>query len=131
MAWNTTPWTLPSNLALCTHTEFDYIKIRDVKTGKQYIVLEARVSSLYPKAGKEGYKGGEFEVLGRMKGSELLGMEYTPLYDCFAHLRSSGAFRVLNDTYVTSDAGTPFLNSRWHAPFLVFMPTSLGFCLCA
>lgn len=48
VAWTTTPWTLPSNMALCVHPDFEYCKIRDVKTGKVYILLKERLVQLYP-----------------------------------------------------------------------------------
>lgn len=48
VAWTTTPWTLPSNMALCVHPEFEYCKIRDVKTGKLYILMKDRLPQLYP-----------------------------------------------------------------------------------
>jgi len=43
LAWTTTPWTLPSNLALCVHPELTYVTVRDVKTGAKYIMAESRV----------------------------------------------------------------------------------------
>lgn len=46
VAWTTTPWTLPSNLALCVHPEFVYVKLQDPKNGKVYIVAESRISFL-------------------------------------------------------------------------------------
>jgi isoleucyl-tRNA synthetase len=46
VAWTTTPWTLPSNLALCVHPELTYVRVRDPAKGKVYIVAEARLSAL-------------------------------------------------------------------------------------
>lgn len=43
VAWTTTPWTLPTNLALCVHPEFDYVKLKDKKTGDFYILAECRI----------------------------------------------------------------------------------------
>ena len=69
VAWTTTPWTLPSNLALCVNPEMDYVKIRDVAKGNVYILAEVRLPELYPKMKKQKkkYKGGEFEVLEKFK----------------------------------------------------------------
>lgn len=53
VAWTTTPWTLPSNLALCVHPELAYITIKDIKTGNKYIMAEKLVAQLYPKAAKK------------------------------------------------------------------------------
>jgi len=48
LAWTTTPWTLPSNLALAVNKEFTYVKLRDAKTGEQYIICKTRIGELYP-----------------------------------------------------------------------------------
>jgi len=99
VAWTTTPWTLPSNMALCVHPELEYVKVRDTKQDRSFILLEARLGELFKK--EEDY-----EVLQRMKGLELKDLTYEPLFPYFAHMKADGAFRVLTDKYVTSDAGT-------------------------
>lgn len=104
LAWTTTPWTLPSNLALCVNESIDYVKVKDIKTEKIYILGEARLCQVYPKMEKKGYKGGEFEVLEKFKGSTLVGKKYVPLFDCFADWEN--AFRVLSDNYVSDNGGT-------------------------
>lgn len=104
LAWTTTPWTLPSNLALCVNEAFDYVKIKDVKSGRVYILAEARLCQVYPKMEKKGYKGGEFEVLEKMKGAALVGKKYEPLFDCFKDWPN--AFQVLSDNYVSDTGGT-------------------------
>jgi isoleucyl-tRNA synthetase len=132
LAWTTTPWTLPSNLALCVNPEMDYVKVRETASGKAFVVAEARLSEV-PGAlakGKKGAagggkgKGGEeteaadgaappvpplapgWELLARFKGSELVGATYAPLFPYFAAHKATGAFRVCGDAYVTSDSGT-------------------------
>ncbi|KAJ3187041.1 isoleucine--tRNA ligase [Gaertneriomyces sp. JEL0708] len=100
LAWTTTPWTLPSNLALCVHPEMEYIKIEDGETGAKWILLEKRLAILY-----KDPKKAKYSVLQRMKGSELKGLEYEPLFDYFAD-RKGTAFRVVADKYVTDDSGT-------------------------
>ena len=57
LAWTTTPWTLPSNLALVVHPEFEYVKIHDNAQDKNWIVAKCRLPALYPKMEKKGYKG--------------------------------------------------------------------------
>ena len=47
VAWTTTPWTLPANLAICVNPEFVYLKIKELKTSAIYILAEVRISSLY------------------------------------------------------------------------------------
>ncbi|GIL48146.1 hypothetical protein Vafri_4840 [Volvox africanus] len=118
VAWTTTPWTLPSNVALCVHPELVYVKVRDNEKKKVYIVAEARLPAVpgaVPKAKKGAKKDdkpeGGFEVLAKMPGKELVGLRYKPLFDFFAPLAaapgsSKGAFRVVADTYVTDDSGT-------------------------
>ena len=78
LAWTTTPWTLPANVALCVHPQFDYIKILDEASGDQYILAEARLEILYKNPAKAAFK-----VLQKYKGTELVGKKYIPLFDYF------------------------------------------------
>jgi len=107
LAWTTTPWTLPSNLALCVHPDLEYVKFKDIASGKVYYMMETRLVEMYPgiKKGKK-YKGGEFEIVEKMKGSALKGIEYIPLFDYFGSRKGQGSFVVCNDTYVTDGDGT-------------------------
>lgn len=101
VAWTTTPWTLPSNMALCVNPELDYVKVQG-KTEERpgvYILMEARLCQLFKSEG-------QYEVLSKFKGRELEGMRYQPLFDYFQHRGSRGAFRVLCDGYVSSESGT-------------------------
>jgi isoleucyl-tRNA synthetase len=100
LAWTTTPWTLPANLGLCAHPDFTYVKIKDGETGSIYILGEERLSILY-----KDPKKAKFEILDKMKGKDLLGLEYEPLFPFYAS-RKGNAFKVVNDTYVTNDSGT-------------------------
>jgi len=106
LAWTTTPWTLPSNLALCVHPELTYVKVRDIKSGKNYVLVQTRLVQLYPKADKKDYKGGEFEVLEAFPGAALKDVRYTPLFPYYAAEYADRGFRVLVDKYVTDSAGT-------------------------
>jgi isoleucyl-tRNA synthetase len=109
VAWTTTPWTLPSNLALCVHPGLEYVKIRDVATQKIFVLAKSRLSQLYPIINSKKFKpeiiGTLYEVLQEMKGSDLVGYRYQPLFEYYADA-STAYFRVLSDTYVTDDAGT-------------------------
>lgn len=67
IAWTTTPWTLPSNLALVVNPEFDYVKVQDKKTSDFYILSEGRLAALYSKD-KDG-----FVIVEKFKGSDLVG----------------------------------------------------------
>ena len=100
VAWTTTPWTLPSNLAVAVNPNMDYVKVKDLKKNEIYILAECRLSELYSKTPED------YEILQRMKGSELEGLEYEPLFDYFATRRKDGCFKVLLGDFVTSDTGT-------------------------
>ncbi|GAB7346966.1 hypothetical protein MBLNU459_g2019t1 [Dothideomycetes sp. NU459] len=100
LAWTTTPWTLPSHTALCAHPDYEYIKIHDDESGNNYILLEVGLKLLYKDPKKAKYK-----VVQKLKGSELLGMRYEPLFDYFYDDFKDVGFRVLNDTYVKVDEG--------------------------
>ena len=104
LAWTTTPWTLPSHTALCAHPDFEYVKIHDKATDRNYILLESRLSMLY-KDEKKAAKEGKYKVLGRVKGTDMKGWRYEPLFDYFYEKWKDVGFRVLNDRYVSSDAG--------------------------
>jgi len=111
VAWTTTPWTLPSNLALCVHPELEYVKIKDVATGKFFYLVKTRLNQIYPVMNGKKWKPSKaselYEIVSTLKGAELVGKTYEPLFDFFANTpRSNEYFRVLSDTYVTDDAGT-------------------------
>lgn len=97
LAWTTTPWTLPSNLALMVNGASEYVKVADFKSGKKYIVAEARMGAVF----KEGC-----EVLSRFKGEVLKDKRYRPLFPFFAERGKEGAFRVLLEDTVSMDDGT-------------------------
>ena len=98
LAWTTTPWTLPSNLALCVNPEIDYVKL---KVGEEiYYLAEALVDTVFADA------EGEREVLGKFKGKELEYREYEPLYPFALNKINKKAFYVTCDDYVTTTDGT-------------------------
>ncbi|KAK9430530.1 tRNA synthetases class I-domain-containing protein [Lipomyces doorenjongii] len=101
LAWTTTPWTLPSNLAVAAHPDFEYVKIHDEKSGKNYILLESLLTTLY-----KNPKKAKFKVVAKYKGSELKGWLYEPLFPYFYDEYKDVAFRVVNATYITDDSGT-------------------------
>ena len=104
VAWTTTPWTLPSNLALCVHPELEYVKVEDIKNNRVLIMMEARLSELFKKET-------DYKVLEKFKGAALKGRKYKPLFDYFqadfgSDKPDAGAWRVCCDGYVTADSGT-------------------------
>ncbi|KAF8423233.1 tRNA synthetases class I-domain-containing protein [Tirmania nivea] len=101
LAWTTTPWTLPSHTGIAVHPDLEYIKIKDEVLGRQYILLESCLKILY----KDPRKA-KFKVLEKIKGRDMLGWKYEPLFDYFYEEFKDHGFKVLNATYVTSDNGT-------------------------
>ncbi|QUJ67478.1 isoleucine--tRNA ligase [Photobacterium sp. GJ3] len=97
-AWTTTPWTLPSNLALCVGPAIDYVKVRDETAGCTFWLAQAQLDVIG--------KGRSLTVLAHKTGADLAGMRYLPLFDDFAHMQADGAFRVLADDFVSTDNGT-------------------------
>ena len=102
-AWTTTPWTLPSNLGLCVGPEHTYAKVLDKELGKVIYMAEARIEHYFKKK--------EHEVLSTLKGSELKGRRYHPLFNFFAHYEKDGAFQVFADDYVTTENGTGIVHN--------------------
>ena len=104
LAWTTTPWTLPSNTALCVGPAIDYVRVKSSNpyTGREavYILAKELVDAWFNPKGKI-----PFEVLdGTYKGSELVGMRYRQLIPWFKP--DGDAFRVIPGDYVTTDDGT-------------------------
>jgi isoleucyl-tRNA synthetase len=97
LAWTTTPWTLPSNLALAVHPEVQYVEIKLKASGEHHVLAEARLAAIYPDANL-------YEQVGSFLGTALAGEKYEPLFPYFKDQKN--AFQVLVDTYVTTIDGT-------------------------
>ena len=97
LVWTTTPWTLPSNLMLAVGKDIDYAVMNE--NGQDYIIAEARLG---------GYKKQlEHAVLvKKIKGAELLGLGYEPMFPYFRHFKDKGAFKVLSGEFVSTEDGT-------------------------
>lgn len=103
LAWTTTPWTLPSNTALCVGPKIDYVIIKSANpySGAEatYIMAKALVGNYF------GSKKAEpFEIVGECKGTDLVGIEYEQLIPWVNP--GEGAFRVIPGDYVTTEDGT-------------------------
>ncbi len=92
IAWTTTPWTLPSNTALCVGPKIDYVEI-ELESGEHIILAEARLSAYFENA----------QIVARYKGTDLVGLEYEPL---FPWVKLENAWRVIPGDYVTTEDGT-------------------------
>ncbi|MGN0187001.1 MAG: isoleucine--tRNA ligase, partial [Paludibacteraceae bacterium] len=102
LAWTTTPWTLPSNTALCVGPKIDYVAVKGenpyTKANCVYVLAEARLSAYAKELGEQP------EIVWRGKGTDLVGEEYEQLIP-WVNL-GEGAFRVIAGDYVTTDDGT-------------------------
>ena len=108
LAWTTTPWTLPSNIALCVNPEEDYAKVK-AADGYTYYMAVALLDTVLGKLGDEENGVKAYEVLETYKGQDLEYKEYEPLYQCAydcAVKQNKKAFYVTCDTYVTLTDGT-------------------------
>lgn len=103
LIWTTTPWTLPSSLAICVHPEMKYVFAKSPQNGKVYVVAESLVNTVMKAAGHDG-----FTVEKTVLGKELEGLHYTPIYDFFLTRKAEHpkTFTIVCDDFVTDDAGT-------------------------
>ncbi|MCX6104049.1 MAG: isoleucine--tRNA ligase [Proteobacteria bacterium] len=104
LAWTTTPWTLPSNLALAVNAEVDYVEIKEIATTEHYVLAESRLPAYYKLEN-------EYEIVSKFKGKELENETYEPLFPHFKDKKSEGAFRVLLGEYVTASDGTGLVHT--------------------
>ena len=100
LVWTTTPWTLPENLAMCAGANIDYVAVRDVTDEAKpvYVMAKLRLPAIFKKPE-------QYEIIAEFKGTELKGTTYEPIFPYFADKAAEGAFKVLNDDYVTTDDG--------------------------
>ncbi|CAA9323425.1 MAG: Isoleucyl-tRNA synthetase [uncultured Friedmanniella sp.] len=98
LIWTTTPWTLPSNLALAVNPDIDYVVVEH--EGEKYVLAEARLATYARELGEDAAE----RVSQRLKGAELLGRRYTPPFGYF--LGAENAHVVLAADYVTTEDGT-------------------------
>ena len=119
LVWTTTPWTLPSNVALCMNAEYDYAEIK--ANGEIYVLAEALVPTLFE----------DYEVISRKKGKEYEYTEYEPMFPYALGTFKEKAFYVVNDSYVTLTDGTGIVHiapafgeddslvgKKYHLPFV-------------
>ena len=97
LVWTTTPWTLPSNLMLAVGKDIDYVVMEEV--GQKYIIGRALLGR-YKKQLENAVE------VGSMKGSDLVGMSYEPMFPYFSHLKEKGCFKVLSGEFVSTEDGT-------------------------
>ena len=101
IAWTTTPWTLPSNLACAVNPEFQYVKLHDTEKDKVYLVAEPRLKDVLKQNKIKAHK-----VLDKIKGKDLVGKSYVPLFNYFEGMKAQKCFTIIGGDFVTADAGT-------------------------
>lgn len=97
LVWTTTPWTLPSNLMLAVGSDISYAVMEE--DGQKYILAEALLGR-YKKQLENAVR------IGTLKGSELVGTAYEPMFPYFAALKEKGAFKILSGEFVSTEDGT-------------------------
>ena len=96
LVWTTTPWTLPSNMALALGPELDYVEIED--NGERFILAQERLSAYYK-------DNSEYKIIRKYKGKELLGRKYKAIFPYYQHLANK-AFFLINADFVSVEDGT-------------------------
>ena len=102
LAWTTTPWTLPSNLALTVNPTLEYVFVKDKDSNETYVLAKELVNNFY-KSDKE------YEVVKTVLGKDLEGVQYEPLYPYFKDTKN--AFKFLLADFVTAEDGTGIVHT--------------------
>ncbi len=97
LVWTTTPWTLPSNLMLAVGQDIDYAIMQE---GNEQYILAVNLLGKYKKQLEHA------EQVATVKGSELVGLGYEPMFPYFRHLKAQGAFKVIAGEFVSIEDGT-------------------------
>lgn len=97
LVWTTTPWTLPSNLMLAVGLDIDYAVMEE--NGQKYVLAQALLGR-YKKQLEQATQ------VGTLKGKDLVGMSYEPMFPYFKYLKEKGAFKVLSGEFVSTEDGT-------------------------
>src|SRR3989344_3560703 len=102
LAWTTTPWTLPSNLALTVNPDLEYVYLKDKSDKNIYLLAKKLVNNFFKNPQ-------EYEILEEIKGRKLEGKEYEPLFYYFKNNKNS--FKFLLGNFVTADDGTGIVHT--------------------
>ena len=111
LVWTTTPWTLPSNLAVMVGADIDYVVVESDVTGvtERYVIAEARLESYSRELRNEDVEDVSQQVVQRLKGRDLVGRRYTPPFSYY--LGHEKAFRVVDAEFVTTTDGTGLVHT--------------------
>lgn len=102
LAWTTTPWTLPSNLALTVHPELIYVYLIDKSDGTIYLLAKSLISKFFKSAE-------EYEIQEEVYGKDLENLEYEPLFPYFKDTKN--AFKIILGDFVTAEDGTGIVHT--------------------
>ncbi len=111
LVWTTTPWTLPSNLAIMVGEEIDYVVVASSASGRpeRYVIAEARLASYARELTDDGVEDVTEQIVGRLTGAELAGRSYTPPFSYY--LGHENAFRVVTAEFVTTTDGSGLVHT--------------------
>jgi isoleucyl-tRNA synthetase len=104
LVWTTTPWTLPANVAVVVHPDLIYSEVLDLKTQNTYYLLSDHLTTYFKDESS-------YEVKRTLKGQELVGLRYEPLFSEHVSKLNDKAFHIYPATYVLSDTGTGFVHT--------------------
>ncbi len=105
LSWTTTPWTLPGNVALAVGADIDYVKVKVAKTSDKAIAKEGEVLIVAKALVKKALRN-ESTILAEMKGRDLVGKRYSPLFPGAVDAAGKKAFQVVAADFVTTEDGT-------------------------
>jgi len=118
LAWTTTPWTLPANVALAVHPDEMYVRLRVNETGETFICAEKLVMNVFNEFYPLTQDEAPFEILEKMKGSSLKGMAYEPLFDLSKEAiermtarAGANIYTVVDMGYVSMEDGTGIVHT--------------------
>ncbi len=118
LAWTTTPWTLPANVALAVHPEHIYVSVRIVESGETFIFAEKLLNNVLKQYFPLSEGEAPFEVLEKMTGKDLVGMSYEPLFDlgkeALARMTERAGkkiYQVVDMPYVSMEDGTGIVHT--------------------
>jgi len=104
LVWTTTPWTLPSNLAIMVKREMEYVKIKDKKSEQFYILAKGRLTHYFKNPE-------EYEVVSTFTGDKLVHRKYSPILPYFAKRAQDKAFRIIEEESLSSEEGTGLVHA--------------------
>lgn len=104
LVWTTTPWTLPSNVAVMVKGDFTYVTVEELSSHRKYLLAESRLTSYFKDPST-------YKICDKCLGKELIGKKYKPLFSYFVEQLPEEAFRVIEEESLSSEDGTGMVHS--------------------